>query len=57
MPPGRLMEVVCADFACCDIGVNPRMIALPDRLLKKDDKRLRMDISRKISNLKYLTAQ
>jgi hypothetical protein len=33
------------------------MIALPDRLLKKDDKRLRMDISRKISNLKYLTAQ
>jgi hypothetical protein len=33
------------------------MIALPDRLLKKDDKRLRMDISRKISDLKYLTAQ
>jgi hypothetical protein len=33
------------------------MIALPDRLLRKDDKRLRLDISRKISDLKYLAAQ
>jgi len=51
-PPGRLMEVVCADVACSDIGVNPQMIALPGRLLRKDDKRLSLDISRKISDLK-----
>jgi hypothetical protein len=33
------------------------MIALPGRLLRKDDKRLCLDISRKISDLNLLKPQ